>query len=92
VAVNQPGWGLLEYYRQMANGTGVGAPTAAVAPNVTLRAPAGISTTTLYTMTGRQVMVRADRTVELTEEEAKGFISNGWQRIERDEALEPGTT
>jgi hypothetical protein len=71
---NVPGWGLLEYYRQMANGIGVGAPTAAVASNVTLRAPAGISTTTLYTMTGRQVMVRADRTVELTEEEARGLF------------------
>jgi hypothetical protein len=87
---NQAGFGLLEYYRQMANGIGVGAPTAAVAPNVTLRAPAGISTTTLYTMTGRQVMVRADGTVVVGDEDAKPLMVAGWQRIERDEILEPG--
>lgn len=88
---NQAGFGLLEYYRQMANGTGVGAPTAAGAPNVTLRAPAGISTTTLYTMTGRQVMVRADGTVVVGDVDAKPLMAAGWQRIERDEVLEPGT-
>jgi hypothetical protein len=85
---NQPGWGLLEYYRQMANGIGVGAPAVANSTMVTLKVPLG--TSCVGTIVGRSVMVRADGTIELTEEEAKPFIANGWQRIERDEILEPG--
>ena len=86
---NVPWGGLLEYYRQMATGTGVGARKAAIAPKVTLRAPTAIST--VYTITGLQVAVRADGTIEVDDEDAKPLIAGGWQRIERDETLEPGT-
>jgi hypothetical protein len=74
------GVGLIEYYRQLATGTGVGARALAPPDSVTLTAPIGISLA--YTITGRAIMVRADGTVETSEEDAKPLIAAGWQRVE----------
>jgi hypothetical protein len=69
------GWGFLEYYRQLYE-EHHGGPI--VSP-VTLKAPVGISH--VYTLSGRQVAVRADETVEVSEEDAKPLLGTGFQRM-----------
>lgn len=46
---------------------------------VTLKAAAGISH--IYTITGKMVMVRSDGTIEVSEEDAKPLIGQGFTKI-----------
>jgi predicted phage terminase large subunit-like protein len=71
-----PGWGILEFYRRSVEEARCG-PSSNV---VRLKAPPGISH--VYTITGRQVMVSSDGTVELSEKEATPLLGAGFQRIE----------
>ena len=69
------GWGFLEYYRQLheeMHGRSSSAP-------VILKAPVGISH--VYTLSGRQVAVKSDGTIEVSEEDAKPLLGAGFQRI-----------
>lgn len=73
-----PGWGCFEYMRReaekvirRAEDTG---PTM-----VTLRVPTGAST--VYTMSGRQALVKPDRTVQLSEADSIPLMSAGFQRV-----------
>ena len=80
--LDQPeGWGLIEHYRQQAEQTAAGAQAKA-APALALTrllAPAGVST--VYGITGAAYLVGADRVVEVTEEDAKPLLGQGFERI-----------
>jgi hypothetical protein len=76
---NVAGYGLLEYYRQQANGTAA-KPAAEQVPEVKLKAPAG--TSSLYTKSGKSCHVDADGCVTVSAEDAAPMIRKGWQQIE----------
>jgi predicted phage terminase large subunit-like protein len=68
-----PGWGMLEYYRQLADiATGRVEP-----PRVQLRAPPGI--TQVYTLSGRQFLVQ-DGYVSVPADDAPPLIRAGFAR------------
>lgn len=71
------GRGIFEFYRQAADATKP--KPAGVAATVRLRAPSGIST--VYGISGRQYVVGADRVVEVTEEDAKPLLGQGFERV-----------
>ncbi len=70
-----PGAGILEYYRGLAEE----ASRSTLQRMVTLKAPAGISH--VSTLSGRQVMVRADGTIEVSEEDAGPLTGGGFIKI-----------
>jgi Terminase RNaseH-like domain len=63
-----PGWGILEYYRELAEGR----RRESVQP-IMLKAPPASGVTHVMTLTGRTVAVDLDRTIEVTEEEARSL-------------------
>lgn len=69
-----PVWGMLEYYRQLAEGRS----RENVQP-VKLKAPQGI--THVITLTGQTVAVNLDRTIELTEKEAGPLRAAGFADV-----------
>ncbi|MEA2980841.1 MAG: hypothetical protein QOF09_2664 [Alphaproteobacteria bacterium] len=68
-----PGWGLLQYY------AGAEMQNPAASRMVTLKVPAGISH--VCTITGRQVMVRPDGTIEVSAEEAAPLRWHGFHEV-----------
>jgi predicted phage terminase large subunit-like protein len=70
-----PGWGIWEYYR-LLDEQSRGGP---IALPIRLKAPAEISC--VYTLSGRQIAVGADRTLAVDEDEAKPLLAAGFQRI-----------
>jgi hypothetical protein len=68
-----PGWGILQYYADLVEETQNQRPSR----TVTLKAPVGISH--VSTITGRQVMVRPDGTIDVSEEEAASLRGAGFQ-------------
>lgn len=70
-----PGAGIFEYYRELAEEASGTAPQRMV----TLKVPLGVSH--VATLTGRQVMVRADGTIEVSEEDAGPLMAGGFVRL-----------
>lgn len=68
------GWGVFEYYRLAAEERQMSATRM-----VTLKVTSGISC--VGTITGRQVMVRADGTIEVSEEEAAPLYGVGFLKL-----------
>jgi len=68
------GWGILEYYRLAAEGIKM-----STTRRVTLKAPAG--TSHVQTMTGHSIMVRADGTIDVSEEDAGPLCAIGYLRL-----------
>jgi predicted phage terminase large subunit-like protein len=68
------GWGLFEFYRREAERIRNPEPDIMI----TLQAPPGVSN--VYTITGRPICVRPDRTIEVSAEEAKPLLPAGFQR------------
>ena len=69
-------WGLWEYYRRLAEE----ARTGKSAIMVRLRVPVGISH--LCTLTGRQVAVGPDGTIEVSEEGARPLYGAGFNKVD----------
>jgi hypothetical protein len=67
---------LLEYYRELAEGR----RRENVQP-VKLKAPPASGVTHVMTITGRTVAVNLDRTIEITEEEAKSLLAAGFADV-----------
>jgi len=67
-------WGLLEYYRRLAE-------TRKPASSTMVRLKSPTQTSTLYTMDGRNILVGPDGTFELSLEDAKPLLMAGWQRL-----------
>lgn len=72
------GRGIMEFYKQAAAANPQVKSTTAVG-TARLRAPAG--TSTVYGMSGRQYVVGADGIVEVTEEDAKPLLGQGFEHI-----------
>jgi hypothetical protein len=70
-----PGWGGLQYFADLLEQM----RTGSAARTVTLKAPAGV--TQAITITGRQVMVRPDLTIEVSEEDARPLYGAGFQKV-----------
>ena len=69
------GWGILQYYAELAaEMRGEKSP-----PMITLRVTNGCSH--VITITGRQVMVRNDKTIEITNDEASYLIGRGFSKV-----------
>lgn len=79
------GWGILEYYRQLAEETKAKEhepAKALVAPaERKLIAPAGISN--VYGMSGRHYLVGTDRTVSVTDFDLKPLLQHGFREMEQ---------
>jgi hypothetical protein len=71
----------LEYMRRNAHGITVAAAKSKLPP-VKLQRPQYNSAGYLITITGRNVTVANDGTVELSEEEAWPLLQNGWTQVE----------
>jgi predicted phage terminase large subunit-like protein len=71
-----PGWGLLQYYADLVEELQAGSSSRMI----TLKVPTGISH--VGTITGRQVMVRPDGTIEVSEEEAVSLRGHGFHDVE----------
>jgi predicted phage terminase large subunit-like protein len=70
-----PGWGMIEFYRREAEKTkGLLPPVM-----VRLKAPSGI--THVITLTGRTVAVNLDRTIEVSEEDARPLRAAGYADV-----------
>jgi len=65
-----PGWSIAEYYRQCAGNRQI------IVPLVRLQAPPGV--TQVIAIGGRALPMRPDRTIEVTEEEAKPLRAAGF--------------
>jgi hypothetical protein len=87
---NQPGWGLLEFYRQQATEAKANPPAPfgwstaqqqATARKVRLVAPEGISH--VQGMFGTSYQVGADRIVEVEEPDAKPLLAAGFRALEK---------
>jgi predicted phage terminase large subunit-like protein len=70
-----PGWGNLKYYADLVEDMRAGASQYMV----TLKVPCGISR--VVTFTGREVMVRADGTIEVSEEDARWLYGAGFENV-----------
>ncbi len=68
-------WGWFEYMRREAEKVTRGSVTI----RVTLRAPVGVSH--VQTLTGKQVMVAPDGTIDVSEEDARPLIGAGFHRV-----------
>ena len=80
--LSQPdGWGLLEYYRREADATKTSTTAKATPPSATTRLRAPLGTSTVYGVTGRQYLVGADGLVEVTDEDAKPLVAQGFDKI-----------
>ncbi len=73
------GWGPTSY------DSGVIIPNAQKAPAAgelaRVKAPPSLQASTIYTITGRSLMLPPDRTLEVGEEDAKALIRNEWTRV-----------
>ncbi len=83
-----PGWGLFEFYkrdyeRRLANPHGWDIKNKAEGELIKLRAPSP-APSSLITIVGRSVLVPADGIVEVSAEEAKSLLGNGWTRVEQE--------
>ena len=72
--------GFIEFYRQLAEEA-----TAGERATVRLRAPEGIGH--LQTLSGRQIVVSADRVVELSEADARPLRNSGWSEVQREQTI-----
>jgi hypothetical protein len=68
-------------YAQRANGAAVANAAKSKLPPVKLQRPKHNSAGHLITLTGRNVAVADDGTIELSEEEARPLIQNGWTQV-----------
>lgn len=71
-------WGLCEYYRRLAGDLLPGANQC----KVRVRVPIGISQ--VFTLTGRQLCVPADRLIEVTQEDAVPLLAAGFEKVDGD--------
>lgn len=72
------GRGIFEFYREVAQ-TSAPQQVATGSAMVRLRATSGISN--VYGMSGRQYVVGADRIVQVTDEDAKPLIAQGFEQL-----------
>ena len=69
------GWGILEYYRQLAE------QSHKERSNVMIRLKVPPGASHIYTITGRAILVPADRTIEVNEYEGKPLLALGYDRL-----------
>jgi hypothetical protein len=69
------GWAILEYYRQLAEQSREERSEVMIR----LKVPPGASN--IYTITGRAILVPADRTIEVSEHEGKPLLALGYDRL-----------
>jgi predicted phage terminase large subunit-like protein len=72
-----PGWGLFEYYRQQALKTQF--PERF---RVKLEMPAGMNSSHIGTISGIQLTVQPDRTINACDHDARRLIAQGWKKLD----------
>lgn len=73
------GAGIIEWYRQQVEGHQVNVEVS-TAQSVRLAAPEGIST--VYLMSGRMILIGGDRTILVSETDAKPLRAQGWKELQ----------